>query len=148
MVESAADLEILLVEDNPDHAELTQQALREGSLANNIIWVTDGQEALDYLFRKGSYAGRLLPGLILLDIRLPKVNGVEVLKKVKEDEKLRVIPVIMLTTSDQNEEADRCYKLGANSFVTKPVIFEEFFEKVKSLKYYWILTDRGPISER
>lgn len=137
-------IEILLVEDNPDHAELTRRSLENGSMVNKVIWVKDGQEALDYLFRRGAYTEVSRPGLILLDINLPKVNGVEVLKKVKETEELRVIPVIMLTTSDRDEEALKCYSFGANSFITKPVKFNEFSEKVKSLKLYWLLVNRPP----
>lgn len=137
-------LEILLVEDNPDHADLTIQALEDGNMANPIRWVKDGQEALDFLFREGIYPDVPTPGLILLDINLPKMNGLEVLRKIKENDRLRVVPVIMLTTSDRDEEALRCYTYGANSFVTKPVKFDEFFDKVRSLKMYWLLTDRGP----
>ena len=139
--------DILLVEDNEDHAELTTQALSDGHPSNEIFWVCDGQQALDFLFRKGSFQGQRSPGLILLDLNLPKVSGVEVLRKIKEDEGLRVIPVIMLTTSDEDEEAYRCYSFGANSFVTKPVKFSEFFEKIRSLKLYWMRTDRGPKSK-
>lgn len=137
-------IDILLVEDNPDHAELTRRALENGNMANKVTWVKDGQEALDCLFRKGVYAEATRPGLILLDINLPKLSGVEVLKKIKEDEQLRVIPVIMLTTSDRDEEALRCYSFGANSFITKPVKFSEFTEKVRSLKLYWLLVNRPP----
>ncbi len=139
-----APIEILLVEDNEDHAELTLRALEDGNLANKIHWAKDGQEALDYLFRKGPFAGAHLPGLILLDINLPKVNGLEVLKKIKQTDALRIIPVIMLTTSDRDEEVLKCYSFGANSFITKPVKFNEFSERVKSLKFYWLLTNRGP----
>lgn len=135
-------MEILLVEDNPDHAELTRRALENGNVVNKVTWVKDGQEALDYLFQKGAYAEAPRPGLILLDINLPKVSGVEVLKKIKVDEALRVIPVIMLTTSDRDEEAHKCYSFGANSFITKPVKFNEFTEKVRSLKLYWLLVNR------
>ncbi|WP_238339195.1 response regulator [Candidatus Manganitrophus noduliformans] len=140
-------IEILLVEDNPDHAELTRRSLMSGSVANRVAWVKDGQEALDYLFKKEPYANAPRPGLILLDINLPKVNGLEVLKKIKETEDLRVIPVIMLTTSDRDEEALKCYNFGANSFITKPVKFTEFSEKVKSLKLYWLLVNRPPKSD-
>lgn len=140
-------IEILLVEDNPDHAELTRRSLESGSVANRVTWVKDGQEALDYLFKKEPYANAPRPGLILLDINLPKVNGLEVLKKIKETEDLRVIPVIMLTTSDRDEEALKCYSFGANSFITKPVKFTEFSEKVKSLKIYWLLVNRPPKSD-
>jgi len=140
-------MDILLVEDNPDHAELTRRALENGNVVNKVTWVKDGQEALDCLFRKGPYAAAARPGLILLDINLPKVSGVEVLKKIKEDEVLRVIPVIMLTTSDRDEEAQKCYRFGANSFITKPVKFNEFTEKVRSLKLYWLLVNRPPRSD-
>jgi CheY-like chemotaxis protein len=137
-------IEILLVEDNPDHAELTKRALENGNIANRVFWVKDGEEAMNYLYRKGAYANAQHPGLILLDIKLPKLSGIEVLKKIKEDEDLRVIPVIMLTTSDRDEEAYKCYREGANSFITKPVKFTELSEKVKTLKLYWLLTNRGP----
>ena len=135
-------VEILLVEDNPDHAELTLRALEDTHLANPIHWLKDGQEALDFLLRKGCHAQAPRPGLILLDINLPKVSGLEVLQQIKQDEGLRIIPVIMLTTSHQDEEVHRCYSLGANSFITKPVKFRDFIEKIKSLKLYWVLTNR------
>lgn len=137
-------IEILLVEDNPDHADLIREALEDGKIVNPIFWMKDGEQALDYLFQRGAYSEARRPGLVLLDIRLPKVSGVEVLKKIKETEELRSIPVIMLTTSDRDEEAHRCYQLGTNSFVTKPVNFDEFFKTVQRLKLYWVLTDRGP----
>ena len=140
-------IDILLVEDNPDHAELTRRALEDGNVQNQVHWVKDGQAALDYLFQTGAYTGVSRPGLILLDIKLPKVNGVEVLAKIKHDDTLRIIPVIMLTTSDRDEEALKCYNAGANSFITKPVKFGEFSEKVKALKLYWLLTNRGPASK-
>lgn len=135
-------LEILLVEDNPDHAALTRRALENTNMLNRIHWVKDGQEALDFLFQKGSHVHATRPGLILLDMNLPKVSGLEVLKKIKADETLRIIPVIMLTTSNQDEEARKCYSLGANSFTTKPVKFHDFIEKVRSLKLYWVLTNK------
>jgi two-component system response regulator len=137
-------IEILLVEDNEDHAELTLRALKDGNVVNKVHWAKDGQEALDYLFQKGPFVGGHLPGLVLLDINLPKVNGLEILKKIKQSEVHRIIPVIMLTTSDRDEEALKCYSSGANSFITKPVKFNEFSERVKSLKLYWLLTNRGP----
>jgi len=138
------EIEILLVEDNPDHAELTKRALEDGNLGNQVRWLKDGQEATDYLLRKGNYANANRPGLILLDIKLPKLDGIEVLKKIKGDDELRIIPVVMLTTSDRDEELYKCYKAGANSFITKPVKFNEFSEKIKSLKFYWLLTNQAP----
>ncbi len=134
---------ILLVEDNPDHADLTQQAIEGQNRSHLVHWVKDGQEAIDYLFRRGTYTNAPPPQLVLLDINLPKLTGIEVLQKVKEDPRLRVIPVVMLTTSDFDEDALKCYSLGANSFVTKPVQFDQFLETIQALKAYWTSTDRG-----
>ncbi len=138
------DVSILLVEDNQDHAELTLKALQNG---NQIFWVKDGEEALDFLQRKNRWGGANAaprPGLILLDINLPKVGGHEVLKRIKADEALRSIPVVMLTTSDRDEEVVASYRAGVNSFVTKPVRFSEFVERIKNVKGYWLLTNRLP----
>ena len=142
-------IDVLLVEDNPDHAELTLKALRDGNVLNEIIWVKDGEEALDFLYHRGRYADATKaprPGLILLDLRLPKVDGHEVLRRIKADEDLRSIPVVMLTTSEREDEICRSYKAGANSFVSKPVRFADFVERVKSLKLYWVLTNLLPDS--
>lgn len=139
--------EILLVEDNQDHAELTMRALRKGHLANHIIWVKDGLEAMDVLHARNAYADRQshpLPGLVLLDINLPKLSGLEVLAAMKSDSVLRVVPVIMLTTSGRDEEVKRSFELGANSFVTKPVQFSEFSEKIRQIEMYWLLVNRLP----
>ena len=138
---------ILLVEDNPDHAELTTKALQRGKLANRIHWVKDGEEALHYLFHEGAYSnGKSAPrpGLILLDIRLPKVDGFEVLRRVKADQGLCSVPVVMLTTSDRGEEVSEAYRLGANSYITKPVRFSEFIEKIEAVEIYWLLTNKLP----
>jgi CheY-like chemotaxis protein len=138
------DVSILLVEDNQDHAELTLKALQNG---NQVFWVKDGQEALDFLQRRNRWAdahNAPRPGLILLDINLPKVGGHEVLKRIKADETLRSIPVVMLTTSDRDEEVAASYRAGVNSFVTKPVRFSDFVERIKSVKGYWVLTNRLP----
>lgn len=138
---------ILLVEDNPDHAELTQRALIDGKIVNRVVWVKDGAEALDYVFQRGRYAepgAAERPGLILLDIKLPKVDGHKVLQQIKDDPHLGSIPVIMLTTSARDEEIASCYEAGVNSFVTKPVQFGEFMEKLQALKLYWVLTNRLP----
>jgi CheY-like chemotaxis protein len=139
-------LTILLVEDNPDHAELTQRALETGNMVNNVVWVKDGEEALDFLYRRGSWAGMSpdRPGLILLDVNLPKVSGQSVLRQIKDDPELQSIPVVMLTTSDRDDEVDTAYRAGANSWVTKPVQFTEFMDKVKTVKLYWVLTNRLP----
>ena len=138
------EVEILLVEDNPDHAALTRRVLLNGNIFNNVHWVKNGQEALDFLFRRDGFAEAPRPGLVLLDINLPKLNGLEVLKTIKETEGLRVIPVVMLTTSERGEEVNKSYNMGANSFIVKPVSFKEFSEKIGSLKRYWLMVNRGP----
>lgn len=141
------ETDVLLVEDNPDHAELTLKALKDGNLLNEIVWVKDGEEALDFLYHRGRYADATKaprPGLILLDLRLPKVDGHEVLRQIKGDEDLRSIPVVMLTTSEREDEISQSYKAGANSFVSKPVRFADFVERVRSLKLYWVLTNILP----
>ena len=136
---------ILLVEDNPDHAELTMRALRRGKLLNRIFWVRDGAEALEFLYRRGRYPtcqNAPRPGLILLDMKLPKVDGHDVLRQIKADEVLRGIPVVVLTTSDSRDDVQSCYRAGAHSFVTKPVSFGDFVKTVESAEFYWMLTNR------
>ncbi|MGH7829976.1 MAG: response regulator [Candidatus Binatia bacterium] len=138
---------ILLVEDNPDHAELAIKALARAKLVNKVFWVKDGEECLHFLFHEGIYADGAnapKPGLILLDIRLPKVDGLEVLRRIKKDPNLQSIPVVMLTTSDLGDEIKEAYQLGANSYVTKPVRFTEFVEKVQAVELYWLLTNVPP----
>ena len=135
---------ILLVEDNEDHAEMVMQSFGDDTIAKEMHWVKDGKEALDFLKRQGKYTDAPRPNLILLDLNLPKVNGLEVLKIIKEDAELKVIPVVMLTTSDRNDEILECYRLGVNSFITKPVKFEEYFDTLKSLERYWLSTNREP----
>jgi len=137
-------VEILLIEDNPDHAALTCRVLMDGSVLNKVHWVKNGQEALDFLFRREVFKDAPRPGLILLDINLPKVNGLEVLQKIKGDEELRMIPVVMLTTSDRGEEVQKSYSMGANSFIVKPVNFKDFSDKIQSLKLYWLVMNRSP----
>jgi CheY-like chemotaxis protein len=140
-------VDILLVEDNPDHAELTLKALKQNNILNEVYWVSDGQEALDFMYHRGKYADEKTsprPGLILLDIRLPKVDGLEVLKQLKADPQLKSIPVIMLTTSDRDEEVAESYGAGANSYVVKPMDFEDFMKKVRDLRLYWTITNSLP----
>jgi len=147
MADAPHGVSILLVEDNQDHAELTLKALENGNLTHRIFWVKDGEEALDYLQRRGRWGAEAAaprPGLILLDVNMPKVNGHEVLRHVKADERLRSIPVVMLTTSDRDEEVAASYRAGVNSFVTKPVKFSDFVERIKTVKLYWVLTNRLP----
>jgi two-component system, response regulator len=137
---------ILLAEDNPDHAELTKKALRRANVGNKIIHVKDGAEAIQFLFNEGPYAGRenARPGLILLDLQMPKVDGLGVLRRIKEDPELRSIPTVMLTTIEEKAEMTKAYELGANSYVTKPVQFSEFVEKVKQVGMYWLCTNALP----
>lgn len=133
---------ILLVEDNEDHIEHTKDALQEGGLVNTIQVVRDGEAAVDYLYRKGVYADPFQsprPGLILLDVKLPKLGGFEVLDKIKSDPDLKIIPVILLTTTGNREDIDKGASLGANDYIVKPVDFETFVQKVKGLGKYWAL---------
>ena len=141
-----SSVDILLVEDSPHDAELTMRALRKGNLANRITWVKDGAEALEFIFREGAFAGRpdQNPKLILLDLKLPKVNGIEVLKRIKADERTRVIPVVMVTSSAEGRDITESYKLGVNSYVVKPVEFEQFSETVGKAGLYWMLVNKGP----
>lgn len=146
-MEGRRPIDILLIEDNADHAALTMRALRDGNMLNEIFWVKDGQEAVDFLSRDGCYAAPARaprPGLILLDIRLPKLDGHEVLRHIKSDPALRAIPVIMLTTSERDDEINACYQAGVNSYVSKPVKFTDFVQTIKSLKLYWIMVNHLP----
>ncbi len=139
--------EILLVEDLRTDAILIQRALKKGGIATPIKWVRDGQEALDYLFRHGSYENQEdypMPGIILLDLKLPKVNGFEVLKKVKNTEKLKRIPIVVLTASDQTKDIDTAYDAGANSYLVKPVTLSAFIEVASKIKLYWLLSNKPP----
>ena len=140
------NVDVLMVEDNPADAELALRALRKGKLANNIIWVKDGAEALEFIFRTGAYAGRpdQNPKLILLDIKLPKVDGMEVLKRLKGDENTRVIPVVVVTSSAEGRDLVESYKLGVNSYIVKPVDFEQFSETVAKAGFYWLLVNKTP----
>ena len=139
-------VEILLVEDNATDAELTMRALRRNNLANNVVWVKNGAEALDFLFCQGAYAGRRndKPKLILLDVKMPKVGGLEVLRQVKSDERTKTIPVVMLTSSGEEPDIAESYKLGANSYIVKPVDFEQFGETVAKAGLYWMVVNQVP----
>jgi CheY-like chemotaxis protein len=140
--------DILLVEDEAAHAELTKRAIRKAGNANQIHIVSDGEEAFDYLYNRGKYEDKVkyhMPGLILLDIKLPGIDGVEVLKKIKEDPLLKRIPVIMLTTSEREEDIVRSYDNYANSYLTKPVGFKEFEEKIMQIDFYWMILNKQPI---
>lgn len=137
-------INILLVEDNPDDIKITERALSKGRVLNRLYVVRDGQEAVDFLFHEGEYSDPKKaprPGLILLDINLPKMDGIEVLKRIKADEKLKRIPVIMLTVSKRDEDVIRSYNVGVNSYIVKPVEFDNFVETVKNIELYWVLTN-------
>ena len=138
---------ILLIEDNPDDVELTLHAFQKNHMANDVVVATDGAEGLDYLFGTGKYAGRdadEAPALILLDLQLPKIGGLEVLRKVREDERTKRIPVVILTTSDEEEDIVNGYNGGANSYLRKPVDFAEFMNAVKQLEMYWMVLNTPP----
>jgi CheY-like chemotaxis protein len=139
-------LEILLVEDNPEDAELTMRALRKRNLANQLHWVKDGEEALEFLFGTGRYAGRdpaRPPKLVLLDIKMPKVDGIEVLRRIKASD-LRTVPVVVMTSSNEERDVIESYRIGANSYIVKPVAFEAFTDTVSKIGLYWVLTNRVP----
>jgi two-component system response regulator len=141
------DVQILLVEDNLEDAELTLRALKKNDLANGVFHVKDGAEALEFLFATGAYASRRLenaPRVVLLDLNLPKVDGLEVLRKLKSDERTRMVPVVVLTSSKQDRDMVESYKLGANSYSVKPVEFEGFLESVQRLGFYWLLVNKIP----
>lgn len=138
---------ILLVEDNPTDAELTMRALKKNNLANQLVWVKDGAEALEFIFATGRYSERNVdnfPKLILLDLRMPKVDGLEVLQKIKADERSRRIPVVVLTSSQEDRDIVESYKLGVNSYVSKPVEFDDFINAVSTLGFYWMLINNPP----
>ena len=140
------EIEILLVEDNLNDAELTIRALRKNKVANNLIHLKHGAEALDFLFGTGSYADRdprSKPKVILLDLKMPKVDGIEVLKRIKVDEFTKKIPVVMLTSSKENPDIEKCYQLGANSYIQKPIDFDQFQKMIDDLGYYWLSVNQS-----
>jgi two-component system response regulator len=139
---------ILLVEDNPDDQELTTIAFRESHIANDVVLAKDGAEALDFLFGTGIHAGRdmrIVPSVVLLDLKLPKVDGLEVLARMRADERTRRIPVVVLTSSKEQEDVVKSYNLGANSYVRKPVDFSSFLDAAKELGLYWLVLNEPPV---
>lgn len=142
-----ADKMILLVEDNPDDEELTLRALRKSKLTNEIAVTRDGSEALEFLFCEGQYADRnpsVMPAVVLLDLKLPKLNGLDVLRRIRADERTKLIPVVILTSSSEDEDMINSYTSGANSYVRKPVAFSQFADAVSDLGLYWMLINEGP----
>lgn len=146
-MEKLEQIEILLAEDSPSDAEMTQRALRQHNLGNHLHWVKDGAEALDYLFGRGAYAGRDLarpPKLVLLDIKMPKVDGIEVLRQIKADERTKHVPVVVMTSSNEERDVLESYRLGANSYIVKPVDFGAFVDVIAKIGLYWVLANRVP----
>ena len=146
-MKSKEEVEILLVEDNPTDVELTLRALKKNKLANKVHVVTDGEQALEFIFATGSYEGRDInhkPRVILLDLKLPKVDGLEVLRKIKLDERTKNIPVVVLTSSKEERDRIESYRLGVNSYIAKPVDFSQFTEAVSELGLYWLLLNELP----
>ena len=143
---------ILLVEDNPDDEALTLRALKKNNIRNEVVVARDGVEAVDYLFGTGVHAGRdlsALPQVVLLDLKLPKMDGFEVLERIRSSEATKLLPVVILTTSNEDQDRIRGYRLGANSFVRKPVEFDKFIEAVRQLGLYWlILNEAAPVPRR
>lgn len=146
-MQALAEVEILLVEDDPADAELTMRALRRKNLANKIHWVKDGEQALAFMFRAGSYAGRepaALPRLVLLDLKMPKVDGIEVLRRLKSEPATQAVPVVVMTSSNEEKDVVASYRLGVNSYIVKPVQFEAFLDTVAEIGLYWVLTNVLP----
>jgi len=147
MAEPDTAVEVLLVEDNPTDAELCMRALRKHQLANKLLWVKDGAEALEVLLQTGAHAntrGDVRPKLMLLDLRLPKVDGLEVLRQLRANARTRTIPVVVLTSSKEDRDISEAYTLGANSFITKPVEFDAFAETIEKLGFYWLVVNKPP----
>lgn len=141
------EVEVLLVEDNPSDAELTMRALKKSNLANKLFHVKDGAEAIDFLFSQGAYTDHRVesgPKVVLLDLKLPKVDGIEVLRKIKSDDRTRKIPVVVMTSSREDRDLNECYQLGVNGYVVKPVEFDDFARAVSQLGLFWLLINETP----
>jgi len=140
-------IDILLVEDNPSDAELTIRALRKSKIINALLHLHNGEDALDYIFATGKYSERNIgeiPKIILLDLKMPKIDGLEVLKKIKSDERTKIIPVVLLTSSKEDKDIIESYKLGVNSYIVKPVKFENFVKALSDMGLYWLLVNQPP----
>jgi two-component system response regulator len=139
-------VEILLAEDSPTDAEVTQRALKKANIANPLLWVKDGAEALEYLHRRGRFAARAIgrPRLVLLDLKMPKVDGIEVLREIRATAALQTLPVVILTSSAEESDVVRSYALGVNSYIVKPVASQRVFDEIARLGYYWLIMNRPP----
>ena len=138
---------ILLVEDNPDDELLAIRALEKNNIMNEVVVARDGAEALDYLFGAGAYTGRdmsVMPQIILLDLKLPKIDGLEVLRRLRNNERTKLLPVVVLTSSKEDRDLTECYSLGANSYIRKPVNFDQFTEAIRQLGLYWLVLNESP----
>lgn len=141
-------IDVLLVEDNPEDQELTLRAFKKHNLSNNVFVVEDGAEALEFIFAKGQYQDRSnsnYPKVILLDLKLPKVSGLDVLKKIKSDESTKHIPIVVLTSSKEEKDIIESYRLGVNSYIVKPVLFEKFLKSIQDIGLYWLLINQPPL---
>jgi|SRR5690625_211810 len=141
------EAEILLVEDNASDAEMTIRALRKNKLDNSLLHLTDGTEALDYLYARGQYTGRSqsrFPKVILLDLKMPKLDGLDVLKRLKSDDRTKLIPVVVLTSSKEDSDVEKCYLLGVNSYIVKPVEFNRYTQAVSDIGLYWMILNQTP----
>jgi len=144
---SNIEIEILLIEDNPSDAEMTIRALKRNNIINNLVHLKDGAEALDFIYGTGQFEGRNTrnkPKVILLDLKMPKVDGLEVLRRIKSDDETKTIPVVVLTSSKQDPDVRACYELGVNSYIVKPVGFENFSRAIAELGLYWMLLNQSP----
>ncbi len=141
------DIEILLVEDSASDAQMTIRALTKNNIANRVLHLRDGAIALDYLFAEGEYRGRQIgntPNVILLDLKMPKVGGIDVLRKIKSDMRTKTIPVVILSSSKEDPDIQECYRLGANGYVVKPVEFDAFYKAISNLGLYWMIINQPP----
>ena len=141
------EIEILLIEDSTSDAEMTIRALKKNNIANNLVHLTNGADALDFIFGTGSFTGRntdIHPKIMLLDLKMPKVDGIDVLRKVKSDERTKIIPIVVLTSSQEDPDIQTCYQLGVNSYIVKPVDFGNFIKAVSELGLYWLVLNHAP----
>lgn len=146
MTTNLNEVEILLVEDNPNDVELTLRALQKNNLANKVYTVKDGEEAIEFIFATGQYATRDInfpPKVVFLDLKLPKVSGLEVLKKVKSDDKTKTIPIVVITSSQETQDVQECYRLGVNSFIQKPIEFDNFVKAISDAGLYWMIINKS-----